>query len=115
MKLPLRPPAAAVAFTVGLALLSPVAALLQQPGQTVLSADSTGQDGVTGEKRKASNNPLDDKFGEFVQAALDRWHVPGMAVSVVDGDDTWAEVRSLIRFFPFSFLEGGGLMGIRGE
>ena len=40
-------------------------------------------------------NPLKERFFEaLVQRTLDRWHVPGMAVAMVDGDHTWAEVRT---------------------
>lgn len=36
----------------------------------------------------------EESFATLVQQTLDRWHVPGLAIAVVDGDHTWAEVRS---------------------
>jgi hypothetical protein len=39
-------------------------------------------------------SPFDAKFAKLANETLDLWHVPGVAIGVVDGDDTWAEVRS---------------------
>ncbi|OKL62779.1 hypothetical protein UA08_01859 [Talaromyces atroroseus] len=36
-------------------------------------------------------SPLNKDFEQLVQATLEKWHVPGMSVSVVEGDYTWAE------------------------
>ncbi|KAK9771568.1 putative Beta-lactamase/transpeptidase-like protein [Seiridium cardinale] len=44
--------------------------------QKVLSGDRLG--------------PLDAKFEELAIQALEEWHVPGLAIAVVDGDDTWS-------------------------
>lgn len=41
---------------------------------------------------KGNDNPLNQNFKEFVEKALEEWHLPGVAVAVVDGDETWAEV-----------------------
>ncbi|KAK7752219.1 hypothetical protein SLS62_005753 [Diatrype stigma] len=40
---------------------------------------------------KGDDNPLDQSFGEFVEKELEKWHLPGLSVAVVDGDETWAE------------------------
>lgn len=37
-------------------------------------------------------NPLDAKFKKLVNDTLELWHVPGVAIAVVDGNNTWAEV-----------------------
>jgi CubicO group peptidase (beta-lactamase class C family) len=37
-------------------------------------------------------NQLDERFEKLVQESLERWHVPGVSVAVVDGDNTWAMV-----------------------
>ncbi|KAJ5127047.1 beta-lactamase/transpeptidase-like protein [Penicillium atrosanguineum] len=42
-------------------------------------------------KNPHSSSPLSSSFATLVQRTLDRWHVPGMAIAVVDGEDTWAE------------------------
>jgi hypothetical protein len=44
-------------------------------------------------------NPLNEDFKLLAKEQLEKWHVPGIAISVVDGDETWAEVNS------FSFLK----------
>ncbi|KAJ5405865.1 beta-lactamase/transpeptidase-like protein [Penicillium sp. CMV-2018d] len=50
-------------------------------------------------------NPLKERcFEALVQRTLDRWHVPGMAVAMVDGDHTWAEVRTPL--WPGQLLPG---------
>lgn len=43
---------------------------------------------------KGKANPLDKSFKVFVDKALEEWHVPGVSVAVVDGDETWAEVSN---------------------
>jgi CubicO group peptidase (beta-lactamase class C family) len=43
-------------------------------------------------------NPLDDEFAKFVDEALEDWHVPGVAVGVIDGDEVFTQV-SLISYF----------------
>ncbi|KGQ03075.1 D-alanyl-D-alanine carboxypeptidase [Beauveria bassiana D1-5] len=35
--------------------------------------------------------PLNEDFTRYVQESLDLWHVPGMSVGVVDGDNAYAE------------------------
>ncbi|KAI1208300.1 beta-lactamase/transpeptidase-like protein [Annulohypoxylon truncatum] len=46
----------------------------------------------------AGSNPLDDDFAAFARAALDRWHVPGIAVAVVDREETWTEGYGISSF-----------------
>jgi hypothetical protein len=43
--------------------------------------------------RVDSSGPLDSKFGSLVNKTLHSWHVPGLSIAVIDGDDVWAEVR----------------------
>ncbi|PKY04127.1 putative penicillin-binding protein [Aspergillus campestris IBT 28561] len=42
-------------------------------------------------KTEDSGDPLDQDFAEVVKQTLDRWHIPGMSVAVVDGPDTWTK------------------------
>lgn len=44
----------------------------------------------------AGKNPLTRDFRRKVVRWLGRWHVPGLAVGVVDGDDTWTQVGCFI-------------------
>lgn len=40
-------------------------------------------------------NPLTEAFGKTVKGWLEDWHVPGLAIGVVDGDNTWTKVCTL--------------------
>ncbi|OTA54193.1 beta-lactamase/transpeptidase-like protein [Hypoxylon sp. EC38] len=95
MRLALRSAAAVV-----LVLSSPAFALQwlgqgqgQEQEQQVLAGDNGWS-----ESEKPKEGPFDDGFAAFVGEALDRWHVPGVAVAVVDGEDTWAEGYGISRF-----------------
>lgn len=37
-------------------------------------------------------NPLDETFDALARTLLEEWHVPGMSVAVIDGDQTFAKV-----------------------
>jgi hypothetical protein len=45
------------------------------------------------------NGPLDKKFEKVVRETLEVWHVPGISVAVVDGENTYAQVSSLYSMF----------------
>ncbi|KAI2610592.1 beta-lactamase/transpeptidase-like protein [Hypoxylon sp. NC1633] len=72
----------------------------QRLGQKVLGVGQEGPEERTeqGASGRTNGNPLGDRFGTFVAEALDRWHVPGLAVAVVDGEDTWAEGYGISSF-----------------
>ncbi|KAI0021790.1 beta-lactamase/transpeptidase-like protein [Xylariomycetidae sp. FL0641] len=40
---------------------------------------------------KGDGNPLDADFAKFVERKLEEWHVPGVAIAVVDGDGVWGQ------------------------
>lgn len=49
----------------------------------------------------SSGSPFTDDFASLVDEIREEWHIPGLALSVVDGDETYSEVRnppSLSRF-----------------
>lgn len=46
-------------------------------------------------------SPLNTTFEKLVNSTLQKWHVPGVAIAVVDGDHTWAEVPTLLLIEPF--------------
>ncbi|KAI0178600.1 beta-lactamase/transpeptidase-like protein [Hypoxylon sp. FL1284] len=58
--------------------------------QNILSLDE-GDDA-------ARQSPLNSEFEAFTKETLSRWHVPGIAVAVVDGDDTWAQGYGIANF-----------------
>lgn len=45
------------------------------------------------ETKSVRGSPFTKEFGEHVGELLKKWHVPGVAVGIVDGDDIWTEVR----------------------
>ncbi|KAI1411142.1 beta-lactamase/transpeptidase-like protein [Hypoxylon sp. FL1857] len=93
MKFALHPVAAAAVLALSTAALAfEQLNREQEQGQKILS----GGKGETEAERRES--PLDDDFEAFVREALDRWHVPGVAVAVVDGEDTWAEGYGISSF-----------------
>lgn len=51
----------------------------------------------------AGKNPLTRDFRRKVVRWLGRWHVPGLAVGVVDGEDIWTQV-SWSPFFLLVFV-----------
>lgn len=56
--------------------------------------------------RAAKNGPFDEGFEKLVSKTLESWKVPGLAIAVVDGDDTWAQVCfSCLRLLLRSILQ----------
>ena len=41
---------------------------------------------------KTSKNPLTKEFASFVNGTMHKWKVPGLAISVIDGEEIYAEV-----------------------
>ncbi|KAH8892999.1 beta-lactamase/transpeptidase-like protein [Thozetella sp. PMI_491] len=39
----------------------------------------------------ASPCPLNEEFDKLVEDLLEEWHVPGLAIAVIDGDSTWTK------------------------
>lgn len=48
---------------------------------------------------KDKDSPLDKEYQELVTRTLEYWHVPGVAVAVVDGEKIYAQVSSLHSIF----------------
>lgn len=47
--------------------------------------------------RNDTQTPLDETFDAFARELLEEWHVPGMSVAVIDGDQIFAKVgRSVV-------------------
>lgn len=46
-------------------------------------------DGASGDIK---TSPLDRDFEDLVQRTMEKWHIQGLAIAVVDGDKTWTEV-----------------------
>jgi hypothetical protein len=41
---------------------------------------------------KDNTGPFTSKFGQLANETLGLFHVPGVSIAVVDGDNVWAEV-----------------------
>lgn len=39
-----------------------------------------------------TSSPFTASFDKLVSQNLDRWHTPGLAVAVIDGEDTFSKV-----------------------
>lgn len=38
------------------------------------------------------DSPLTEQFNKYVHEVLEEWHLPGLSLSVVDGDKTYSKV-----------------------
>jgi hypothetical protein len=76
----LQPVKSVVKMFSNLTALFPILQLfsLSLASQQVLKSDDTG--------------PFNSKFGQLANETLDLFHVPGVSIAVVDGDNVWAEV-----------------------
>lgn len=52
-----------------------------------------------GKQHASKTSPLNEDFEKLVHETLDKWHIQGVAVAVIDGDETWAEVISSLHKF----------------
>ena len=41
---------------------------------------------------QSRSSPFHKEFEKLVKENLDFWHVPGISIAVVDGEESWAEV-----------------------
>lgn len=42
--------------------------------------------------QETNRSPFTPEFNEQVNHLLDRWHVPGLSVAIVDGNETFSKV-----------------------
>ena len=66
----------------------------------LLAAGCRGQDAQQPLHAEGSSfGPWKDKemkdLENFIEDKMKEWHVPGMAVAIVDGNSTWMKVRTL--------------------
>ena len=50
--------------------------------------------------------PFTTEFDDVVGKTMGRWHVPGIALSVVHGEEAWSKVRLLLLFSRSAVLPG---------
>lgn len=54
-------------------------------GESQKPISSDGDESVRG-------SPFTKEYEKHVGELLEKWHVPGVAIGIVDGDDIWTEV-----------------------
>jgi hypothetical protein len=50
-------------------------------------------------------SPLNAEFEKLVHETLELWHVPGVAIGVIDGDSEWSQVRIKSSFVEQSSIQ----------
>jgi hypothetical protein len=61
-------------------------------GDTIPTFDSQTESEKAGENKKEKISPFDADFAKLVETTLAKWNIPGVALAVVDGEETFAEV-----------------------
>lgn len=62
-------------------------------GDAIPCIDPQKEEEKIREKRKKQKvSPFDADFARLVELTLAKWHLPGVALAVLDGDETFAEV-----------------------
>lgn len=89
-------------FVAALALCA--AALLQVPSQQQPFAAPL-YDAGHGDGPQSSSLPFSTTaFEEYVEDVMERWHAPGLAVAVINGNSTWAKVSDAVLLCPQAAL-----------
>jgi hypothetical protein len=39
-------------------------------------------------------SPFDADFAKYVEETMKKWHIPGLSIAVIDGPETFSEVRT---------------------
>lgn len=56
------------------------------------AARGESQRPISDDDKSVRGSPFTKEYEKHVGELLERWHVPGVAVGIVDGDDIWTEV-----------------------
>ena len=64
-------------------LLSSTLSVLAEASQHPLSAPQS---------QASSNDPFIDYMDTFIEETMSRWHLPGLAIGIIDGSDTYFKV-----------------------
>lgn len=84
----------------------PIVALwvAQALGQDTAQSPLHNEDQTIGDVPRVVSKDLD----EFIERIREEWHAPGLAVAIVDGNNTWAKVKTPS---PFPTSRGLGRKG----
>jgi hypothetical protein len=61
-------------------------------GDAIPASESQTESVKVGENKKEKISPFDAGFAKLVETTLAKWNLPGVALAVVDGEETFAEV-----------------------
>ena len=85
--------------------------MISPPGLCLLALSAlvflTGEAVARGADQKPlarKGSPLTEDFRKLVVETLDEWHIPGLSIAVIDGDDIWTEVNlpsSISSYLPY--------------
>lgn len=57
------------------------------------AARAESQKPISGDDKSVrGSSPFTKEYEKHVGELLEKWHVPGVAIGIVDGDDIWTEV-----------------------
>lgn len=56
------------------------------------AARGESQTPISGDDKSIRDSPFTKEYEKHVGELLEKWHVPGVAIGIVDGDDIWTEV-----------------------
>lgn len=56
------------------------------------AARGESQKPIAGDDEGVRGSPFTKEYAKHVGELLEEWHVPGVAIGVVDGDNIWTEV-----------------------
>lgn len=69
-------------------LFSLVCLALAAPGSSTQQPLGHANNGASTDGLPFSTSALE----EYIEAAMENWHAPGMAVAIINGNETWAKV-----------------------
>jgi hypothetical protein len=62
------------------------------------AARGESQKPISSEDKVVRGSPFTKEYEKHVEKLLEEWHVPGVAIGIVDGDNIWTEVGRYHRF-----------------
>jgi hypothetical protein len=61
-------------------------------GDAIPASESQTESEKVGENKEEKISPFDADFSKLVETTLAKWNLPGVALAVVNGEETFAEV-----------------------
>jgi hypothetical protein len=80
---------------------SSLAQLLQIPFLSKSAHDATCGHTLSGFSRTSTYSPLNQDFESLINQTMLRYHVPGLAVAILSGDETFSQVSHSFQYTSF--------------